>query len=171
VRGKSYIGRLAPRGRAQDTRMLDRAGIRRQRIKIQYDRLRPEDGSRSLCEDGNPGRDDSAGDRLCDGSTPGRRYQRDNHTPDCSGVLIKDHRQEACATHSLKGANAMAKAMILEVGATARSFQTVNPATGDSGEVYQAHTVEQALAIAADAHQAQISWRRADFKDRSSLMR
>jgi len=66
----------------------------------------------------------------------------------------------------------MAKASAnIVAGAAPRSFQTVNPATGENGEVYQGHTVEQALAIAADVHQAQISWRRADFKERSSLMR
>src|SRR5262249_31880587 len=65
----------------------------------------------------------------------------------------------------------MAKATIRPAGAAPHSFQTVNPATGENGKAYQGHTVEQALAIAADVHRAQISWRRAGFKERSPLMR
>src|SRR5215813_13295516 len=65
----------------------------------------------------------------------------------------------------------MAKATVQAAGTALRSFQTVNPATGENGRVYQGHTIEQALAIAADVRRAQISWRRTDFKERSSLMR
>ena len=52
----------------------------------------------------------------------------------------------------------------------ARSFQTVNPTTGENGHVYQGHSVEQAASIAADVHQAQIAWRRTPFSVRSPLM-
>src|SRR5262249_39944023 len=64
----------------------------------------------------------------------------------------------------------MAKATVQTAGTAPRSFQTVNPATGENGKVYQGHTIEQALAIAADVRRAQISWRRTHFKERSSLM-
>ena len=52
----------------------------------------------------------------------------------------------------------------------ARSFQSVNPATGENGHAYQGHSVEQAASIAADVHQAQIAWRRTPFSVRSPLM-
>jgi succinate-semialdehyde dehydrogenase/glutarate-semialdehyde dehydrogenase len=54
--------------------------------------------------------------------------------------------------------------------AQARSFQTVNPATGENGRVYQGHTVDQAMAITADVHQAQLAWRRTSFGARSDLL-
>ena len=65
----------------------------------------------------------------------------------------------------------MTKAMVRTLGSAPRSFQTVNPATGENGEVYQGHTIEQALAIAAEVQQTQISWRRADFTERAVLMK
>ena len=52
----------------------------------------------------------------------------------------------------------------------ARTFQTVNPATGQDGRAYQGHSVEQAASIAADVHHAQIAWRRTPFSVRSPLM-
>jgi acyl-CoA reductase-like NAD-dependent aldehyde dehydrogenase len=52
----------------------------------------------------------------------------------------------------------------------ARTFQTVNPATGGNGRAYQGHSVAQAASIAADVHQAQIAWRRVSFHVRSALM-
>lgn len=63
----------------------------------------------------------------------------------------------------------MAKTKAL-VTPAARTFQTVNPATGENGRVYQGHSVEQAISIAADVHQAQIAWRRTPFSVRSPLM-
>ena len=63
----------------------------------------------------------------------------------------------------------MAKTKALATPA-ARTFQTVNPATGENGRVYQGHSVEQAISIAADVHQAQIAWRRTPFSERSPLM-
>lgn len=51
------------------------------------------------------------------------------------------------------------------------SFQTINPATGENGRLYQGHTVDQAISIAADVHQAQIAWRRTPFSVRSDLMK
>ena len=53
---------------------------------------------------------------------------------------------------------------------TRRKFQTVNPATGQDGPVYDGHSVEQATMIAADVHQAQLAWRRTPFSVRSPLM-
>ncbi|MDE2467207.1 MAG: NAD-dependent succinate-semialdehyde dehydrogenase [Bradyrhizobium sp.] len=53
----------------------------------------------------------------------------------------------------------------------ARSFQTVNPATGENGPAYDGHTVEQAISIAAEVHQAQVHWRRTPFSARSGLMK
>ena len=50
-------------------------------------------------------------------------------------------------------------------------FQTVNPATGEKGPVYQGRTVDEALSIAADVHRAQITWRRTGFKERAPLMK
>src|SRR5438876_5758024 len=55
--------------------------------------------------------------------------------------------------------------------AAPRSFPTTNPATGENGRVYQGHTVEQAISIAADVHRAQGDWRRTPFSVRSDLMK
>jgi succinate-semialdehyde dehydrogenase / glutarate-semialdehyde dehydrogenase len=51
------------------------------------------------------------------------------------------------------------------------SFPTVNPATGENSRVYQEHTVDQALSIAAQVRQAQIGWRCTPFNSRSDLMK
>jgi len=64
----------------------------------------------------------------------------------------------------------MAKTEAL-ASASARSFQTVNPATGENGRLYQGHTIEQALSIAADVHKAQIGWRRTTFSERAAMMK
>src|ERR1700745_3471383 len=64
----------------------------------------------------------------------------------------------------------MAEATGLAVAAP-NLFQTVNPATGENGLAYQGCTVDQALSIAADAHRAQIAWRRAGLKERAPLMK
>ena len=58
-----------------------------------------------------------------------------------------------------------------EASAPARTFQTVDPATGQPGRSYPGHTVEQARAIAAQARAAQQAWRRTAFAERSGLMR
>ena len=52
----------------------------------------------------------------------------------------------------------------------ARTFQTINPATGENGRAYEGHSIAQAASITADVHQAQIAWRRAPFNVRSALM-
>ena len=63
----------------------------------------------------------------------------------------------------------MAKSKALAAAAT-RSFQTVNPATGENGRNYQGHTIDQAISIATDVRQAQIVWRRTSFSVRKPLM-
>jgi acyl-CoA reductase-like NAD-dependent aldehyde dehydrogenase len=55
--------------------------------------------------------------------------------------------------------------------ATPRSFQTVNPATSRNGKLHRGNTIDEALTIAADVHQAQTAWRRAPFAERASSMK
>jgi succinate-semialdehyde dehydrogenase/glutarate-semialdehyde dehydrogenase len=50
------------------------------------------------------------------------------------------------------------------------ALQTVNPATGEKGEVYPAHTLEEARAIAGDCARAQKLWRRKPLAERGWLM-
>ncbi len=50
-------------------------------------------------------------------------------------------------------------------------LQTVNPATGEVGASYQPHTIGDARAAAAAAHQAFKAWRRASFTERSAVIR
>jgi succinate-semialdehyde dehydrogenase / glutarate-semialdehyde dehydrogenase len=50
-------------------------------------------------------------------------------------------------------------------------FKTENPATGEPGKTYQGHTLEEALAIARDAHLAFKEWRRSTFAERSRFMK
>ncbi|MGZ6014072.1 MAG: aldehyde dehydrogenase family protein, partial [Caulobacteraceae bacterium] len=50
------------------------------------------------------------------------------------------------------------------------AFQTVDPSTGQPGKAYPGHTVEEARAIVAQAHEAWKSWRRTDFATRKALM-
>ena len=64
----------------------------------------------------------------------------------------------------------MAKTTVLAV-TTPNLFQTTNPATGEKGQAYQGHSVDQALSIAAEVHRAQAAWRRAKIGERSHLMR
>jgi succinate-semialdehyde dehydrogenase / glutarate-semialdehyde dehydrogenase len=54
--------------------------------------------------------------------------------------------------------------------ATAGAIQTVNPATGENGEVYRAHTLDEAKAIAASCAVAQRLWRKSRMVERSRLM-
>jgi len=70
----------------------------------------------------------------------------------------------------MAGAPEMAEATAF-AAATPNLFQTVNPATGEKGIAYPGHTVDQALAIAANVHRAQAAWRRMGFKDRAPLMK
>jgi len=48
---------------------------------------------------------------------------------------------------------------------------TVNPATGEPGQSYPAHTIDDARAAAAAAHFAFETWRRTSFAERAGLMR
>jgi succinate-semialdehyde dehydrogenase / glutarate-semialdehyde dehydrogenase len=50
-------------------------------------------------------------------------------------------------------------------------FKTENPATGQPGKTYRGHTLEEALAIAGDAHLAFKDWRQRDFAGRAQLMK
>ncbi|WP_091736824.1 NAD-dependent succinate-semialdehyde dehydrogenase [Phenylobacterium immobile] len=52
-----------------------------------------------------------------------------------------------------------------------RTFQTVDPATGEPGRSYAGHGPDEALNIARQAHAAFASWRRTSFAERSHLMR
>ncbi|MBC6982536.1 NAD-dependent succinate-semialdehyde dehydrogenase [Caulobacter sp. 17J80-11] len=49
--------------------------------------------------------------------------------------------------------------------------QTVNPATGEPGRAYDAHTIDDARAAAAEAHEAFLSWRRTSFAQRAAVIR
>jgi succinate-semialdehyde dehydrogenase / glutarate-semialdehyde dehydrogenase len=50
------------------------------------------------------------------------------------------------------------------------TLQTVNPATGEHGEAYRQHTVDEAKSIAAQCAAAQKLWRRTPLAERSKLM-
>ena len=50
-------------------------------------------------------------------------------------------------------------------------FKTVDPATGQAGKVYDGHTVDEARAIAARAHEAFKGWRKRPFAERATLMK
>lgn len=52
-----------------------------------------------------------------------------------------------------------------------KTFQTVDPATGQPGKAYAGHSAEAALAIARAAHAAFAGWRRTSFAERAQLMR
>ena len=54
---------------------------------------------------------------------------------------------------------------------TASKLQTVNPATGEPGESYDAQTIKDARAAAAAAHKAFLEWRGTDFPERSAVIR
>ncbi len=57
-----------------------------------------------------------------------------------------------------------------EIAGERPALQTVDPATGQPGRLYQGHTAEEALAIARDVHQAFLGWRRTSFTERAKLM-
>ena len=48
-------------------------------------------------------------------------------------------------------------------------LQTVNPATGEPGKSYAAHTLDEALAAAGAARAAQREWRKTGFAERSAI--
>jgi succinate-semialdehyde dehydrogenase/glutarate-semialdehyde dehydrogenase len=50
------------------------------------------------------------------------------------------------------------------------TIQTVNPATGENGKSYTAHTLDEALTIAARSAAAQRQWRKTPFAERAKLM-
>ena len=50
------------------------------------------------------------------------------------------------------------------------TLQTVNPASGENGKAYRAHTLDGARSIAADCARAQKLWRRTPMAERSRLM-
>ncbi|HUP68068.1 MAG TPA: NAD-dependent succinate-semialdehyde dehydrogenase [Sphingomicrobium sp.] len=50
-------------------------------------------------------------------------------------------------------------------------LHTVNPATGEAGESYPAHSLDDARAAAKAAHQAFHSWRRTSFEQRAVVVR
>ncbi|MEP7129646.1 MAG: NAD-dependent succinate-semialdehyde dehydrogenase [Sphingomicrobium sp.] len=50
-------------------------------------------------------------------------------------------------------------------------LQTVNPANGEAGRSYDPHTIDQARAAAAAAHEAFKQWRRTSFAERSAIVR
>jgi succinate-semialdehyde dehydrogenase/glutarate-semialdehyde dehydrogenase len=50
-------------------------------------------------------------------------------------------------------------------------LHTVNPATGQPGKSYPAHTLDDAKAAAASAHRAFLSWRRTSFEERAAIVR
>ena len=51
------------------------------------------------------------------------------------------------------------------------SLQTVNPATGETIQIYQEMSDEALAATIKNAHQAFLEWSQQSFKDRSQLMR
>src|SRR4051794_35653958 len=52
-----------------------------------------------------------------------------------------------------------------------QKLQTINPATGEPGRSYSPHSLDEALAAAAAAHQAFQPWRRTSFDQRSAVIR
>jgi succinate-semialdehyde dehydrogenase/glutarate-semialdehyde dehydrogenase len=52
-----------------------------------------------------------------------------------------------------------------------KTFQTVDPATGQPGAAYPGHSPEEALQIARAAHAAFEGWKRTSFAERARLMR
>ena len=54
---------------------------------------------------------------------------------------------------------------------TGAIMQTVNPATGENGRAYRAHTLDEARGIAAGCAAAQKRWRKTPIAERGKLMR
>jgi len=50
------------------------------------------------------------------------------------------------------------------------AIQTVNPATGENGKAYRAHTLDEARKIAAACATAQKLWRKTPIAERAKLM-
>ena len=50
-------------------------------------------------------------------------------------------------------------------------LQTVNPATGEPGRAYDRHSLDDAHAAAAAAHEAFLRWRQTSFAERASIVR
>jgi len=50
-------------------------------------------------------------------------------------------------------------------------LQTVNPATGEPGKAYAAHSIDDAKAAATAARAAFLDWRRTSFDDRAAVIR
>ncbi len=65
----------------------------------------------------------------------------------------------------------MDEQMTLNSTTTGPRLPTVNPATGEAGQVYDGHTLDQALSIVADVARAQKDWRRTPVADRAVPMR
>jgi succinate-semialdehyde dehydrogenase / glutarate-semialdehyde dehydrogenase len=57
-----------------------------------------------------------------------------------------------------------------ESAASGATIQTVNPATGENGKVYRAHTLDEARKIAAACATAQKQWRKSPVAERGTLM-
>jgi len=57
-----------------------------------------------------------------------------------------------------------------ESAASGATIQTVNPATGENGQVYRAHTLDEARQIAAACATAQKQWRKTPIAERGKLM-
>ena len=53
---------------------------------------------------------------------------------------------------------------------SAKTFQTINPATGAPGKDYTPHSLDDALAAAGAARTAFINWRRTGFSERSAVI-
>jgi succinate-semialdehyde dehydrogenase / glutarate-semialdehyde dehydrogenase len=57
-----------------------------------------------------------------------------------------------------------------ESAGSGATIQTVNPATGENGKAYRAHTLDEARKIAAACAAAQKQWRRTPIAERGKLM-
>ncbi len=52
-----------------------------------------------------------------------------------------------------------------------KELQTVNPATGEPGKKYREHSLDDAKAAAAAAHDAYLAWRKTSFAERAAVVR
>ena len=52
-----------------------------------------------------------------------------------------------------------------------KELQTVNPATGEPGKKYREHSLDDAKAAAAGAHDAYPAWRKTSFAERAAVVR